>query len=144
MKNLSTLLILLAACAAEPVAEAPGSLVDVDMDPAPWCAPPPYSVLHGPGFRSWASPLCKGDVALKGTARGWIDPTQRRCAQWVTGAETEAEVLCADRASPVEMVYYRDWNYGGVCKPWTLSGGPWFIWRSCGVQPVPQEDGTQL
>lgn len=141
MKNLAPLTLLLTACAAEPIAESPSALVDIE--PPAWCAPPPYSVLHGPGFRSWASPVCKGDIARGGSAVGWIDPTPRRCAQWVTGAETEADVLCVDRASQVDTIYFRDPN-GGACEEWTLSEGPWFIWRSCGVQPVYAPAGDEI
>lgn len=136
VKHILPLALLLAACAAEPVAETPSALVD-----APWCAPPPFAVLHGSGFSTWASPLCKGNIARGGSSVSWDDPTPRRCAQWVTGGETEAEVLCVDRDSPVDTIYFRNIYHSNACEPWAFSTGPWFIWRSCGVQPVAPPSG---
>jgi len=142
LKHVAQLLsVLLAACGAEPADEAPSALVDVE--PPPWCAPPPFAVLHGPGFGTWASPTCKGDIARGATAVGWNDPTPRRCAQWVTGVETEAEVLCVDLASSVERIYYHP-PYTKECSAWGPTLEAWFIWRSCGVQPVYAPAGDEI
>lgn len=108
----------------------------VDAGPPAVCIGPPYSRGYGP-FGTWATPDCTGDYA-----RG-VEYQGQPCALMAPQGATEGNVFCLDSGSPVDTIYFRDPNDVdpvtgiGVCKPWTLTNEPWYMWRFCGVDLVP-------
>jgi hypothetical protein len=138
MKHIAPLLALfLAACAVEPIDEAQGTLVDVD--PPSWCAGSPYSMMSGASFGTWASPTCKGDIARGAWSVSAPSAPPLPCSQFPSG-----EVFCVDKSSPIETIYYRDIYNGGSCIPYGLTLESWFVWRSCGIQPLPMTEGDEI
>jgi hypothetical protein len=125
-----------------------GGCCEPQPDPVPapppsepsYCQAPPYAQLDGSGFKTWASPTCSGDIARSEFAVGNNDPLVYRCAQWLPSGE----VWCVDPSAPVPAIYFKDPNQNGVCVEWTATSGPWFIWRSCGVQPVYAPAGDEI
>lgn len=128
MKFASILSVFLVSCCWDP---------PPDPAPAPppepfYCQAPPYAQLDGPGFRSWASPTCTGDVARGQFITGNNTPLVLRCAQWLPSGE----VWCVDPSAPVQAIYFKAPNQNGLCVEWTATSEPWFIWRSCGIKPI--------
>jgi len=116
----------------DPIDGGAGGNPPAPMPDPSYCQPPPYAELNGPGFRSWASPTCSGDIARGEFATGNNDALVHRCAQWLPSGE----VWCVDPSAPVPAIYFKDPNQNGLCIEWTASAEPWFIWRPCGVKPI--------
>jgi hypothetical protein len=130
------------ACSMQRPFAALGYYVGADPVIFPW-------LQGGPTFQRWATPDCTGVGYATAGIVAWPDTVPRRCAQFhpvtfptqpIGNITKVGEVFCADLDEPpVTQVYYRDWQKGGACVPWTLTQGQWYPWRYCGTMPLPPE-----